>query len=160
MTSFFRIAVVSAAALDAAFAQLTERQACEPLPLGSGRVPFPDTAEAFHSFAPFSDAAIAAPTPAGYIKAYSNLHTTYDEPSQFVYYKNMDSYDVAECKYPYELTAFHAPFINPYNHRPANSPQVPPHATTRPNVTPSPSSSSVLLLSSLVSAALTPTLPP
>ncbi|KNG46635.1 hypothetical protein TW65_06639 [Stemphylium lycopersici] len=97
MTSFFRIAVVSAAALDAAFAQLTERQACEPLPPGSGRVPFPDTAEAFHSFAPFSDAAIAAPTPAGYIKAYSNLHTTYDEPSQFVYYKNMDSYDVAEC---------------------------------------------------------------
>lgn len=161
MPSSLRIAVAGTAALVGAFAQLTERQACEALPLGSGRVPFPDTAEAFHSFAPFADAAISAPTPAGYVKAYSNLQTTYNEPSQFVHYKHMDSYDVAECKHLHEITNLHALCISTNNlHQQANLEQVPPHATVRPNAMLSPSSLSVPLSLSPVSTALIPPPPP
>ena len=72
--------------------------ACEPLTHGSGLIPRPDTAEAFQAFAPFATAATSAPTPIGYVQAYSNLLATFDEPSQFVRYKNLDSYDVQECK--------------------------------------------------------------
>jgi hypothetical protein len=53
---------------------------------------------AFLTYDAFAKNAIAAVTPAGYVRAYQNLHTTYDEPSQFVRYMQMDTYDVQQCK--------------------------------------------------------------
>jgi hypothetical protein len=50
------------------------------------------------AYGPFASNATAAVTPAGYVQAYSNLHTTYDEPSQFVQYIMMATYDVQQCK--------------------------------------------------------------
>lgn len=81
------------------FAHFGNKSVCDPLVSGSGPKVFPDTPEAFQAYTPFSDAASSAVTPAGYVQAYSNLLTTYDEPSQFVHYVTMDSYDVAQCKY-------------------------------------------------------------
>lgn len=90
-------AVVSAVFAAPAPAEV-DRSTCEPLPHGNGLIPRPDTAEAFQSFPPFARAATSASVPIGYVQAYSNLLTTFDEPSQFVRYKNLDSYDVQKCK--------------------------------------------------------------
>ena len=51
------------------------------------------------TYEPFATNATSAETPAGYVQVYSNLHTTYNEPSQFVHYMQMDTYDVDQCKY-------------------------------------------------------------
>lgn len=94
----FAIGAVASVVLAAPTPAEADRAACEPLPHGSGLIPRPDTAKAFQSFAPFSKAATSAPTPIGYVQAYSNLLTTFDEPSQFVRYNSLDNYDVQKCK--------------------------------------------------------------
>lgn len=94
----FAIGAVVSAAFAAPAPKEAEPLACEPLPHGHGFIPRPDTAEAFQSFDPFSMAATLAPTPIGYVPAYSNLLTTFDEPSQFVRYLHLESYDVEKCK--------------------------------------------------------------
>ncbi|KAI4696119.1 uncharacterized protein J4E88_000291 [Alternaria novae-zelandiae] len=92
------------------FANFGNKSVCEPLFSGSGPKVFPDTPEAFQAYTPFSDAASSAVTPPGYVQSYSNLLTTYDEPSQFVHYMTMDSYDVdlcaAECDNDAKCNAF------------------------------------------------------
>jgi hypothetical protein len=111
-----RTLALAAAASTAYAAPAAKRQAaCTSLTIGSGPVPSPDAvcchvtnihaiadnlqAEAFLDYEPFSTSALAAVTPAGYVQAYSDLHTTYDEPSQFVKYTEMSTYDVQGCKY-------------------------------------------------------------
>jgi hypothetical protein len=81
------------------FATFVPKGACDALLLGQGPSIFPDTPEAFQAHPYFSDAATSAATPAGYVQAYSNLLTTYDEPSQFVHYVTMDTYNVDQCKF-------------------------------------------------------------
>lgn len=92
------IGAVASAVFAAPAPAEVDRSACEPLPRGNGLIPRPDTAEAFQSFSPFASAATSTSAPIGYVQAYSNLLTTFDEPSQFVLYKNLDSYDVQKCK--------------------------------------------------------------
>ena len=81
----------------AVLATFSPKGVCDRLPLGAGPSVFPDTPEAFQAYTPFSNAALSAATPAGYVQAYSNLLTTYDEPSQFVHYVTMDTYNVDQC---------------------------------------------------------------
>lgn len=50
-----------------------KRAACDPQWAGKGPVPSPDTDQAFLSYSAFSDAANAAPTPAGYTNTFKNL---------------------------------------------------------------------------------------
>ncbi|EMD87748.1 hypothetical protein COCC4DRAFT_143088 [Bipolaris maydis ATCC 48331] len=99
MSTLQQLLVVGAAVSTvlAAPAVPNAERACEPLPHGRGLIPRPDTAEAFQSFPAFSLAATSATTPVGYIQAYSNLVTTFNEPSQFIRYTDLDSYDVSKC---------------------------------------------------------------
>jgi hypothetical protein len=109
--------IALAAAASTVYAIPTEKRqdACQPLSQGSGPVPSPDTVccseiniratanglqpDAFLAYQPFSTAALAAVTPAGYVQAYSNLNSTYDSNTQFVLYTQMTTYDVQACKY-------------------------------------------------------------
>lgn len=92
------VATVSVA-LAVPYAQHSERQACTPRAIGAGPRPSDDTPEAFQAYAPFADAALSAATPAGYVQSYRNLQITYNEPTQFIDYDYLQSYDVNECMY-------------------------------------------------------------
>ncbi|KAH6875981.1 hypothetical protein BKA58DRAFT_419389 [Alternaria rosae] len=104
------------------FANFGNKLVCDPLVPGSGPKVFPDTPEVFQAYNPFSDAASSAVTPAGYVQAYSNLLTTYDEPSQFVHYVTMDSYDVARCAAECDNDAKCNAFTIFFERQPANAP--------------------------------------
>jgi hypothetical protein len=75
---------------------------CSPLPLGLGPASYSisveDTPENFQKHEEFSKDALAAITPSGYVKSYSNMNSTYNDPALFAGYRKLDSYDVQECK--------------------------------------------------------------
>lgn len=65
-------------------------------PTGAGPVPSPDTASAFLAYSYFSSVASAAPTPSGYVSAFTNLQA---ENSAYGYlgYTVLSSYDTQSC---------------------------------------------------------------
>jgi len=65
-------------------------------PTGAGPVPSPDTASAFLADAAISSIAVNAPTPSGYVSAFTNLQA---ENSAYGYmgYTLLSSYDTAAC---------------------------------------------------------------
>ncbi|KAF7193493.1 hypothetical protein HII31_05167 [Pseudocercospora fuligena] len=73
-----------------------KRAACDPQWAGKGTVPSPDTDQAFLSYSAFSDAANAAPTPAGYTNTFKNLKAM-NNALGYMGYTLLDTYDVQLC---------------------------------------------------------------
>ncbi|CAK1367665.1 hypothetical protein CB0940_11561 [Cercospora beticola] len=73
-----------------------KRAACDPLWAGKGPIPNPDTSEAFLDFADLSNAALAAPTPAGYTNTFKNLKAM-NNALGYMGYDLLDKYDAVEC---------------------------------------------------------------
>jgi len=67
-------------------------------PAGFGPLPSVDTPEAFQALEVFSKAARSVTTPSGYVRSYVDLNHTYDEPTMFVRYLELEDYDVDTCK--------------------------------------------------------------
>ncbi|KAH4851886.1 hypothetical protein HBI56_087570 [Parastagonospora nodorum] len=74
---------------------------CSPLPIGLGPVAYPtvveDTPENFQKYEGFSRAALAATTPRGYVQSYTNMNSTYNDPTLFAGYRELTSYNVQKC---------------------------------------------------------------
>jgi hypothetical protein len=68
-------------------------------PVGYGPLPSVDTPEAFQALEAFSKAARSVATPSGYVRSYVDLNHTYDEPTMFVKYIELEDYDVDTCKF-------------------------------------------------------------
>jgi hypothetical protein len=64
-----------AVATDANFVK-KRAAACATQPVGYGPVPSPDSVSAFYALPAISETAIAAPTPSGYTKQFSNLQAS------------------------------------------------------------------------------------
>lgn len=73
-----------------------KRDACNPQWLGHGPVPTPNTAEAFFSYASFSEAALAAPAPSGYANTFKNLNAV-NNALGYMGFTLMETYDVTAC---------------------------------------------------------------
>jgi hypothetical protein len=67
------------------------------LPLGSGPVPHPDTAEAFISYEELSKAALTAHTPAGFENSFSNLGASIEGPKYYLGYYDLEEYSPSAC---------------------------------------------------------------
>jgi hypothetical protein len=81
---------------------------CSPLDAGHGPSPTEDSVSAFQSLEAFKNDATSAITPAGYLRSFSNLNVTYNEPEMFAGYMQLNSYNVSACKYPRsKLLIFH-----------------------------------------------------
>ena len=91
------LAATASSALAVPFTNDAPTGDCEPQALGHGPVPEPDTPEAFQASTLFSNTATSAVTPWGYVQAYSDQLITYNEPSQFLDYFPMETYDVERC---------------------------------------------------------------
>lgn len=98
-TRFCAISIAISSALAIPFTIGSAAGTCSPLEHGNGPVPSSDTADAFLSHGAFGDAATSATTPSGFMRAYANEKFTYNEPSQFITYIGLDTYDVSQCKY-------------------------------------------------------------
>jgi hypothetical protein len=72
---------------------------CYPLSHGHGPSPAIDTPQDFQALDTFRITAEFAGTPNGYVKSFTNLRSTYNEPSMFAGYHEMKTYDVQACKY-------------------------------------------------------------
>jgi hypothetical protein len=95
----FIITITVAALASSAMAKRTVTEECQLLPPGFGPLPTEvDTPEAFFALKNISDSATSAVTPPGYIQSYSNTKSTYNEPSMFVGYRELQEYDVDKCK--------------------------------------------------------------
>jgi hypothetical protein len=99
LSYLFALTATGLVAYAAPHAQNNERQACVPAPIGTGPRPSEDTPEAFQAYTPFANAALNAVTPSGYVISYRNYMVTYNEPSQFIDFEYLDTYDVDECTY-------------------------------------------------------------
>jgi len=65
-------------------------------PTGAGPVPSPDTASAFLANAAISSIAVNAPTPSGYVSAFTNLQAE-NNAYGYMGYTLLNSYDTAAC---------------------------------------------------------------
>lgn len=81
---------------DANAFSVQKRDACDSQWLGHGPVPTPDTVEEFVSYAAFSSAALAAPTPSGYTNTFKNLNAM-NNAMGYMGFTLMDTYDVTTC---------------------------------------------------------------
>lgn len=96
----FALTALATTALGRALPQQQDTEGdCSANPSGSGPVPKPDTPEAFRDYDAFSQAAVSAQTPSGYVLSYKNQTVTYNNPQLFAGYKLLDSYDVGACKF-------------------------------------------------------------
>ena len=77
-------------------ASKVKRAACDPQVMGNGPVPSPDTDDAFVSYSSFSSAALAAPTPFGYVNTFKNLKAE-NNALGYMGYTLLDAYDTIDC---------------------------------------------------------------
>ncbi|KAL5119985.1 hypothetical protein ACEQ8H_002083 [Pleosporales sp. CAS-2024a] len=93
------LATFSAAASYKPSTHDTRQQGRECIPESPGLGPRPtnDTAAGFLDYPEFSQSALSAQTPDGYVRAYVDQHATYDDSKLFVAYKELSSYDVQSC---------------------------------------------------------------
>jgi hypothetical protein len=93
------IIVTVAALASSVMAKRRATEECQRLAPGFGPLPTEvDTPEAFFALKNISDSATSAVTPPGYIQSYSNTKSTYNEPSVFAGYVELQEYDVDKCK--------------------------------------------------------------
>jgi hypothetical protein len=102
------ITVTLAALASSAMAEHVTTGECAMLTGGFGpKATDNDTPAGFLALKNISDSATSADTPSGYIQSYSNTRSTYNEPSMFAGYVELQEYDVEKCKYAHSLTGDH-----------------------------------------------------
>ena len=94
---------------------------CTALPTGAGPIPTPDTAEAFLTSDSFSQAAISANTPDGYVNTFTNLQASTIAQGYLTYY-TLNSYDADQCAAKCHDTADCTSFNIFFQHAPSTDP--------------------------------------
>ncbi|KAI5203542.1 hypothetical protein E4T38_05123 [Aureobasidium subglaciale] len=69
---------------------------CKPQPTGAGKVPSPDTPDAFLAFSEFSDTAQSASTPAGYYNTFTDLKAS-NNAYGYMGYTVLSEYSTTTC---------------------------------------------------------------
>jgi hypothetical protein len=92
------VTLTALASLAVAAPQSLSNIECSPQPIGVGPAIPQDTPEDFKKYGEFSKAALSAVTPSGYVRSYSNLDSTYNDPALFAGYRELSGYDVEECE--------------------------------------------------------------
>ncbi|KAF2171165.1 hypothetical protein M409DRAFT_50643 [Zasmidium cellare ATCC 36951] len=110
------------------------RDACDPQWLGHGPIPTPDTAEAFVSYASFSSAALAAPTPTGYTNTFKDLNAM-NNALGYMGFTLLDTYDVTACSQKCDAIDGCAAFNVAFERSPSKDPSPSGGAYEQPDTT-------------------------